>query len=134
MSTFAVISPSLILDKIIEALAENLLAIAPLVGTSGSTEHVLPMFLTLLKDESAEVRLPLLKNLEDLNKVIGVESLSHNLVPAITQLASEKKWRVRLTIIEHFPILAKIMGESAFTERFGNMCLSWLDDNVFAIR
>ncbi len=92
------------------------------------------MFLTLLKDESAEVRLPLLKNLEDLNKVIGVESLSHNLVPAITQLAAEKKWRVRMTIIEHFPILAKIMGESAFTERFGAMCLSWLDDNVFAIR
>ena len=39
-----------------------------------------------------------------------------------------------MTIIEYFPILAKIMGEAAFNERFGLMCLSWLDDNVFAIR
>jgi serine/threonine-protein phosphatase 2A regulatory subunit A len=72
--------------------------------------------------------------LEDLNRVIGIETLSHSLVPAINQLASEKKWRVRMTIIEYFPILAKIMGETAFNDRFGPMCLSWLDDNVFAIR
>ncbi len=104
------------------------------MGTAASSEHILPVFLTLLKDESAEVRLRLLRNLEDLNRAVGVETLAHNLVPAITQLAGEKKWRIRLTIIEYFPILAKIMGEAAFTERFGTMCLSWLDDNVFAIR
>lgn len=63
-----------------------------------------------------------------------MDALSHNLVPAISQLAAEKKWRIRLTIIEYFPILAKIMGEAAFSERFGAMCLSWLDDSVFAIR
>lgn len=39
-----------------------------------------------------------------------------------------------MTIIEFFPILAKIMGEGSFNEKFGSMCLSWLDDNVFAIR
>lgn len=39
-----------------------------------------------------------------------------------------------MAIIELFPILAKIMGEAAFSERFSPMCLSWLDDNVFAIR
>jgi serine/threonine-protein phosphatase 2A regulatory subunit A len=120
--------------NLLEALSENLLSIAPLVGSSTTTEHIVPMFLILLKDEHADVRLPLLKNLEDLHKAIGVDALSHNLVPAITQLAAEKKWRVRLTIIEYFPILAKIMGETSFTEKFGVMCLSWLDDNVFAIR
>ena len=60
--------------------------------------------------------------------------MSQSLIPAIGQLASEKKWRVRMTIIEYFPILAKIMGEVSFNESFGPMCLSWLDDNVFAIR
>ncbi len=55
-------------------------------------------------------------------------------MPAINQLAMDKKWRVRMTIIEYLPILAKIMGEGPFNERFGAMCLSWLDDNVFAIR
>ena len=39
-----------------------------------------------------------------------------------------------MTIMEYFPTLAKIMGEGAFTDSFGTMCLSWLDDNVYAIR
>ncbi len=108
--------------------------VAPLIGGSSTSEHIVPLFLTLLKDENADVRLPLLRNIEDLNKVIGVETLSLSLVPAINQLAAEKKWRTRLTIIEYFPLLAKIMGEASFNERFGPMCLSWLDDNVFAIR
>jgi len=117
-----------------KALAENLLAMSPLIGGQNTTEHILPMFVALLKDEVADVRLPLLKNLEDLNKVIGIESVSHSLVPAINQLASDKKWRVRITVMEYFPILAKIMGEQLFQDRFGSMCLSWLDDNVFAVR
>ena len=117
-----------------KALSENLLALAPLVGSSNASEHILPMFLTLLKDESAEVRLPLFKNLEDLNKVVGIETLSHSLIPAINQLTGDKKWRVRMTVMEYFPILAKIMGETLFQERFGTLCLSWLDDNVFAVR
>jgi serine/threonine-protein phosphatase 2A regulatory subunit A len=53
----------------IEALSENLLSVAPLIGTANTNEHVIPMFLSMLKDASAEVRLPLLKNLENLNKV-----------------------------------------------------------------
>jgi len=52
-----------------KALSENILSIAPLIGGSNANEHVIPMFISLLKDENAEVRLPLLKNLEDLNRV-----------------------------------------------------------------
>jgi hypothetical protein len=54
---------------LIEALAENLLAICPLIGGSHTSELIVPIFLTLLKDESPEVRIPLFKNLEGLNKV-----------------------------------------------------------------
>ena len=46
------------------------MSIAPLIGSSSTTEHVVPMFLALLRDENADVRLPLLKNLEDINKVL----------------------------------------------------------------
>jgi serine/threonine-protein phosphatase 2A regulatory subunit A len=31
------------------------------------------MFLTMLKDESSEVRLSILKNLDDLNATVGIE-------------------------------------------------------------
>ena len=92
------------------------------------------MFLTLIKDTSSDVRLPLLRNLEALNNVIGIESIADNLTSAIKQLAGDKKWRVRLTIIDYSTIMAKIMSEKLFQEQFGSLCLSWLDDNVFAIR
>ena len=50
-------------------MAESLLSIAPLVGGSNTSEHLVPMFMILLKDDNADVRLPLLRNLDDLNKV-----------------------------------------------------------------
>lgn len=115
-------------------MAENVLPLAGLVGASGTKLHILPIFLTLIKDASADVRLPLLRNLEELNKVIGVENISDSLTGAINQLANDKKWRVRMTVIDYSIIMAKIMGEKLFQEKFGNLCLSWLDDNVYAIR
>ena len=57
-------------------LAENLLALSPLIDKSMTNEHIIPVFLTLLRDEASDVRLNLFKRLEDLNKVIGIETLS----------------------------------------------------------
>jgi len=57
------------MQKLLEALAENLLSLGPLIGGASTSEHVVPMFLTLLKDDNSDVRLPLLRNLEDLNRV-----------------------------------------------------------------
>jgi len=58
-----------------QALAENLLSICPIIEKGPTNEHILPIFLALLRDESSDVRLNLFKRLEDLNKVIGLENL-----------------------------------------------------------
>lgn len=58
------------------ALAENLLALCPIMERNATNEHILPLFLALLRDESSDVRLNLFKRLEDLNMVIGIENLS----------------------------------------------------------
>jgi serine/threonine-protein phosphatase 2A regulatory subunit A len=49
------------------SLAENLLAICPIIDKAATNEHILPLFLALLRDESSDVRLNLFKRLEDLN-------------------------------------------------------------------
>ena len=41
------------------ALAENILSLAPVLGKSKTNEHILPIFLQLLRDESSEVRIAL---------------------------------------------------------------------------
>lgn len=42
--------------------------LAPLLGNEATIEHLLPLFLQLLKDEFSEVRLNLISKLEMVNK------------------------------------------------------------------
>ncbi|KIJ25742.1 hypothetical protein M422DRAFT_62197 [Sphaerobolus stellatus SS14] len=116
------------------ALANQISGLAPLLGKDATIEHLLPLFLHLLKDEFPEVRLNIISKLEQVNTVIGIDLLSQSLLPAIVELAEDKQWRVRQAIIEYIPLLATQLGKSFFDEQLGNLCMSWLGDNVFSIR
>lgn len=49
------------------ALANQISGLAPLLGKDPTTEHLLPLFLLLLKDEFPEVRLNIISKLETVN-------------------------------------------------------------------
>ncbi|KAJ3412016.1 hypothetical protein HDV05_001397 [Chytridiales sp. JEL 0842] len=101
----------------------------------GSTiEHLLPLFLQLLKDEASEVRLNIISKMDKVNEVIGIDLLSQSLLPAIVELAEDKQWRVRLAIIENIPLLAGQLGVEFFNEKLSTLCMSWLSDSVYSIR
>ena len=91
-------------------------------------EHLLPLFLTQLKDECPEVRLNIISNLDCVNEVIGIQQLSQSLLPAIVELAEDTKWRVRLAIIEYMPLLAGQLGVDFFDEKLNALCMTWLVD------
>ena len=74
---------------------------------AGTITHLLPLFLTLLKDQSSDVRLNIISKLDCLNEVIGVQLLSQSLMPAIVEVSTDKQWRVRLAIIGFMPLLGK---------------------------
>lgn len=135
------------------ALANHISGLAPLLGREPTVEHLLPLFLHLLKDEFPEVRLNVISKLETVNGgmksfddmferfhlirislVIDIELLSDSLLPAIIELAEDKSWRVRQAIIEYIPLLATQLGKPFFDEQLGNLCMSWLGDTVFSIR
>lgn len=133
------------------ALANQISGLAPLLGRESTIEHLLPLFLQLLKDDFPEVRLNIISKLETVNTgestvsclvllhltntlVIGIEFLQENLLPAIVELAEDKSWRVRQAIIEYIPLLAKQLGKPFFDEQLGNLCMSWLGDTVYSIR
>ncbi len=61
-------------------------------------QHILPIFLQLLKDEQSDVRLNIISKLDSIHQVIGIELLSQSLLPAIIDLAGDKKWRCRLGV------------------------------------
>lgn len=76
-------------------LAENVLSLCPIVDKGPTNEHILPIFLALLRDENSDVRLNLFKRLEDLNKVIGIENLQQSIIPALNDLSQDKNWRIK---------------------------------------
>src|SRR5688572_19743083 len=82
------------------------MGLAPVFGKENTIEHLLDLFLQLLKDDFPEVRLNIISKLDEVNKVIGVEMLAQSLLPAIVELAEDRQWRVRLAIIEYIPLLA----------------------------
>ncbi|RHY43581.1 hypothetical protein DYB30_001635, partial [Aphanomyces astaci] len=99
------------------------------------SEHVRASLASvLLSDESSEVRLNIISNLEKVNDVVGIDQLSQSLLPAIVQLAEDRQWRVRLAIIEFIPTLASQLGVTYFEEHLLEMCMGWLCDVVFSIR
>lgn len=100
--------------------------LAPLLGKDATIEHLLPLFLQLLKDEFSDVRLNLIGKLDMVNEVIGIDRLSQALLPAIMTLAEDKQWRVRQAIIEYIPLLAQQLGVEFFDDKLGSLCMSWL--------
>lgn len=116
------------------ALAGVIMGLAPILKKDLTVKHLLPLFLTQLKDDCPEVRLNIISNLDCVNEVIGVQQLSQSLLPAIVELAEDPKWRVRLAIIQYMPLLAGQLGEQFFNRNMNKLCLAWLVDHVYAIR
>ena len=73
---------------------------------NNTIEHLLPLFLSQLKDECPDVRLNIISNLDCVNEVIGIQQLSQSLLPAI----------------------------EFFDEKLNSLCMTWLIDHVYAIR
>jgi len=72
------------------SLASSILQLCPLIGKKYTNDHILSIFLLLLRDEFSDVRLALFKNLDEITKVIDIDSLSQSLLPALTDLAVDK--------------------------------------------
>uniref|UniRef100_A0A803NCD1 Phosphatase PP2A regulatory subunit A/Splicing factor 3B subunit 1-like HEAT repeat domain-containing protein n=1 Tax=Chenopodium quinoa TaxID=63459 RepID=A0A803NCD1_CHEQI len=98
------------------ALASVIMGMTPILGKDATIEQLLPIFLSLLKDEFPDV--------------IGIDLLSQSLLPAIVELAEDRHWRVRLAIIEYIPLLASQLGVGFFDEKLGALCMQWLNDKV----
>jgi serine/threonine-protein phosphatase 2A regulatory subunit A len=99
-----------------------------------TVEHLVPILLQFLRDETADVRLNVISNLDKISYVVGVDLLGASLLPAVQVLAQDSKWRVRMSLIEHMPMLAKRLGSEYFNSRMREICMGWLCDSVSTVR
>ena len=91
----------------IAALASVITGLCAPLGKEKTLESLFDLFLQLLRDEVAEVRLHVISNLDAVNQVVGIQPLADSLLPAIVRLAEDREWRVRLAIIKYMPLIAK---------------------------
>jgi len=116
------------------SLASSVLELCSIFGQQLTVDHLIDIFLQLIRDECPEVRLQLLNNLEHLSSTVGVEVLGQSLLPSIKELGKDRQWRVRLAVINVMPDLAKYLGEAKFTAELGALFGAWLTDPVFSVR
>ena len=88
----------------------------------------------LLKNNSTEVIVSLVDNLEPLFKVIGENVLIDKLIPAIINLSNDKTWRIRLAVIHFIPKMAKYITREIFSQKIESTLLQMMIDPVFTIR
>ena len=81
--------------------------LAPKLGPNTTKEHLLPLYLSFLRDEVVDVRLNILKRMCALSE--WIHSMENSLPPAIAELSRDLQWRVREAVISTFPILAESM-------------------------
>jgi len=100
------------------ALAKTILRICPLIGKNKTSDFIFPIFLNLIKDESHDIRMTIIKSLDRLNEVLNIDVLLPSLIPSLVEIASNKSWRVRIQITESIPVMARIMVKKYFIVMF----------------
>jgi len=100
---------------------------------SVAIRDIVPIILTLLKDEFPEVRLNVIKNLESITQSFEMKAFRQALLPSVRELSTDANWRVRTGIIALTPNLAKNLGQEFFKE-MDPAPLSWMGDQVSEVR
>lgn len=88
----------------------------------------------LLKNNSTEVIVSLVNNLEPLIKVLPERSIVEKLIPALINLANDKAWRIRLAVVLFIPTLVSHIDEDLFRSKIESTLVSLTSDPVFTIR
>jgi serine/threonine-protein phosphatase 2A regulatory subunit A len=104
------------------AAAGVLTSVASVLGKDKTVEHIVPLFVKLLKDDWPEVRLNIISKLEELQTVTGPGPISSTIVPEIVSIAEDPQWRVRMALVERIPLLAKNLGLDQFDKKLTKVC------------
>jgi len=79
-----------------------------------ATTHLIPMVSILLKNNTTEVLVSLVENLDELVKVLGGDALQEKLLPALINLTNDKTWRIRLAVVKFIPKLSTAIDRTLF--------------------
>ena len=115
-------------------MADSICKLAQHISQDEAGAHLIPMVSILLKNNSTEVIVSLIQNLEPLIRVLAPGPINEKLIPALTNLAQDKIWRIRLAAVQFFPKLSGYIEKETFSQKIEPTLLSMIVDPVFMIR
>ena len=116
------------------SMAFSICKLAERVSPDEAGQHLIPMISILLKNNSTEVIVSLIENLEPLIRVLPDGPVNEKLIPALINLAQDKTWRIRLAAVQFFPKLAQFVDRETFQTKIEPTLLGMVIDPVYMIR
>lgn len=116
------------------SFAQNVLKICPYISNELVMKYIYPIYSDLIKNDSHEIRMALLKTLDYINGHINIDTIISNSIPSLMDVSTNTNWRIRLEATEIIPVLSKIINKKTFVEGLFKICFDWLTDPVYAIR
>ncbi|KAM7268387.1 hypothetical protein ACFE04_010553 [Oxalis oulophora] len=95
------------------ALASVIMGMAPVLGKDATIEQLLPIFLSLLKDEFPDVysiRDAAANNVKRLAEEFGPEWAMQHIVPQVLEMINNPHYLYRMTILHAISLLAPVLG------------------------
>ena len=96
--------------------------------------HIVPICLSLSKDDNIDVRLSLFQNIHGIIKTLTTAQIDTHIIPLLSTVASDKQWRVRLEVAKYLPELAKKIDLGIFKEKIMKLFTGFLVDPAYQIR
>jgi serine/threonine-protein phosphatase 2A regulatory subunit A len=114
------------------ALSGACMQLCPSLGQEPTVRVLQPMLAHFLRDESSEVRLHVLEQLDVL--AAWLPSMAEQLLPLIVELREDNVWRIRKAVMIRLPLLAERMGVQYFEEHLLETYLAAYQDSVCEVR
>jgi serine/threonine-protein phosphatase 2A regulatory subunit A len=81
------------------SMAHAVCKVAEKLRTEDVSAYLIPMVNILLKNNSTEVVVSLIDNLEPLVSMLEPVTLQEKIIPAILTLCNDKTWRIRIAVV-----------------------------------
>lgn len=117
------------------ALAESLLSLAPVLQKRNTNDYILGFFLTLLRDDCAEVRINIFRTFHELTQVLPASTLIQSVLPVFVDSAYDKNWKNRVKVLESMIIFEKELGSDFIEDKqVVKILTDSLSDRVYSVR
>lgn len=106
-----------------------------MLGKKNTNDQILGFFLTLLRDDCADVRINIFRTFHELTQVLPASTLIQSILPVFVDSASDKNWKNRVKVLESMLIFEKELGSDFIEDKqVVKIMNDGLSDRVYSVR